>query len=238
MNVTKYLLPPRVRTLFKSHTSLWISSRGSEFLVIEWKGVRTCLPWTHISHLEVVSKEDLGIRFKLIIFLIELKLTCPIFHARYHKTQCSKQQELKFFIRRIYYIETNRYHKTQCSKQQELKFFIRRIYYIETKKAITNKAFSNEDIWLGDYKLIGFLDNPIASFKKWRFADQISPKGGYMQDALKSQNYSWGHSEINTCSSLYLSSGVICQDHASSTLFLIGFKSRAISTDVNIDFWV
>ena len=45
-------------------------------------------------------------------------------------------------------------------------FIIRRIYYIEMKNTITNKAFSNENIRLRDYKLIGFLDNPIASSKK------------------------------------------------------------------------
>ena len=45
-------------------------------------------------------------------------------------------------------------------------FIIRRIYYIETKKAITNKIFSNKDIRLEDYKLIGFFDSPIASSKK------------------------------------------------------------------------
>ena len=77
MNVTKFLPPPRVRTLFDSHTSLWISSRGSDVLVMEGNDFRVFLPWTHISHVEDASKEDLRMRFKLIIFLIELKLTCP-----------------------------------------------------------------------------------------------------------------------------------------------------------------
>src|SRR5436853_5186238 len=77
MNVTKYLLPPRVRTLFESHTSLWISSRRSDVLVIDGNDFRVVLPWTQISHLDEESNGDLGMSFKLIIFLIELKFTCP-----------------------------------------------------------------------------------------------------------------------------------------------------------------
>jgi len=50
-------------------------------------------------------------------------------------------------------------------------FIILKINYIEPGKAITNKIFFNENIRLGDYKLIGFFDNPIASSKKRRFDD-------------------------------------------------------------------
>ena len=77
MNAIKYLLLSRVRTLFEPHISLWISSRGSDVLVIEGNIFWIFLPWTQISHLEDVSKEYLEMKFKLIIFLIELKLTCP-----------------------------------------------------------------------------------------------------------------------------------------------------------------
>ena len=52
----------------------------------------------------------------------------------------------------------------QSNKNRNI--IIRRIYYIDTKKAIINKAFSNKDIRLGDYKLIKFFDNLIGSSKK------------------------------------------------------------------------
>jgi len=55
-----------------------------------------------------------------------------------------------------------------------------------------------------------------------------------MHDVLKSQNFPGGHPEINTSGSHYLSGGVICQAHASSTFFLMGFKSGAINTYMNI----
>jgi len=55
-----------------------------------------------------------------------------------------------------------------------------------------------------------------------------------MLDVLKSQNFPGGHFEINASNFLYLSSGVICQAHASSTLFLIGFEPGAISTNMNM----
>ena len=70
-------------------------------------------------------------KFKLIIFLMELKLTCP-------NLPCQISQNS---------IQSNRNRN----------FIIRRIDYIEPKKAITNKALSNESIRLEDYKLIGLL---------------------------------------------------------------------------------
>ena len=184
MKVTRYLLSPRVKTLFEPYTSLWMSSRGSEFLVIEWKDVQTCF-LEHIFHIQKLSQKKFRNEIHVNHFLDRIEV--------------DMSQSFMSDITRLN-VQSNRNRN----------FIIRRIYYIETIKAITNKVFSNEDIRLGDNKLIGILDNSIASSKKWRLADQISPKCGYIQDALKSQNFSWGHSEINTSSSLSLSSGVIC----------------------------
>jgi len=76
-------------------------------------------------------------------------------------------------------------------------FIVRTIDYIEPKKAITNKTLSIKNTRLGDYKLIGFLDNPIASFKNRISANQVFSKCGYMHDVLKGQNFPGGHPEIN-----------------------------------------
>ena len=155
MNVTKYFLPPRMR-LFESHTSLWLSLRGSDVLVIEENDFRVFLPWTQIAQLEYVCVKR---RFR-------------------------NEIQVNYFLDRIeidmsqsFMPDTTRLN-VQSNRNRN--FIVRRIHYIEMKKAITNKAFSNEDIRLGDYKFIGFLDNPIASSKKWRLADQISLKCGYM----------------------------------------------------------
>jgi len=170
MNVTKYLLSSRVRTLFESHTSLWISSRGSEFHVIEWHGVQTCLPWTHISHFE---EKKLGIRFKLIIFLMELK---------FDMSQSSMPD-----ITRL-----------KVQSNMNINFIIRRIDYIEIEKIITNKIFSNENTRLGDYKLIRFLDNPIVSSKKRRFAVRFLWSVGTYRTPWKVKNFP-GRSSWDQC---------------------------------------
>jgi len=194
MNVPKYLLLSRMRTLFESHTSLWISSRVSKFLVIEWKGVRTYLPWTHISQLEDESKEDLGVRFKLIIFLMELKLTYP-------NLPCQMSEDSIFKATGIEILLSEWLITLSWKRPSQIKLFPNKIFDLE----ITS--------------LLDCFQNPITNSKKRRFTDQISPKRGYMQDVLKSKNHLWGHSEINGSSSLYLSSGIICQVHASSMLF-------------------
>ena len=75
----------------------------------------------HISDLEDESKENLGMRFKLIIFLMELKLTCP-------NLSCQISDDSMFKSIGIGIL------------------FIRRIDYIELEKAITNKIFSKENI--------------------------------------------------------------------------------------------
>ena len=59
-------------------------------------------------------------------------------------------------------------------------FMIKRMHYIESKEAIINKAFANEYIISGDYKFIGFFNNPKVSSKKRIFTDQISLKCEYM----------------------------------------------------------
>ena len=77
MKVTNYLLPPRVKTLFKSATSLWMSSRVSEFLVIDEKNFRHVF-LEHIFHIwKWNQKKSWEKRFRLIIFLIDLKFTWP-----------------------------------------------------------------------------------------------------------------------------------------------------------------
>ena len=91
--------------------------------------------------LEVESKEDLGMRFRLIIFLIELKLTCPNFSCQISQDSMFKAKGIETFI-------------------------IRRIDYIKTEKTITNNFFSMKILYFRHYKFIWFLDNPIAALRR------------------------------------------------------------------------
>jgi len=61
-------------------------------------------------------------------------------------------------------------------------FIIRKIDCIKSEKAITNKAFFNENTRLGDYKLIEFLDNPIASSKKRDFFE-VWVHAGHLEES-------------------------------------------------------
>ena len=79
-----------------------------------------------------------------------------------------------------------KHYMIQYSEQPEQKFITRRIHYIKSEQTITNKTFANEYIIFGDYKFIGFFNNPISSSKKMRFVDQIPLESGHVQDDLKS----------------------------------------------------